>query len=123
MQFYMWKKNQRLQSVVERHRPSDSAANPLPMGKALLAIARLYEFPTRVIDTLPDEEERKKVETVLSYLMKNNLKHLSRPPPSSAMNPLSNKSPFLVKNCEGLLYLHPLLSKLMHLSTICVSFV
>lgn len=65
MHFYMWKKNQRLHSVVERQRaPNNSEA--LPMGKALLTVARLYEFPTRTIDSLPDEEERKKVETVLS---------------------------------------------------------
>lgn len=61
----MWKKNKRLQGVVERHRVSTTEA-VLPMGKALLSIARLYQFPTRTIDTLPDEEERKKVEHVLS---------------------------------------------------------
>lgn len=65
MQFYMWKKNKRLQGVVERHRVSTAEA-ALPMGKALLSLARLYQFPTRTIDTLPDEEERKKVEHVLS---------------------------------------------------------
>lgn len=64
MHIYMWKKGQRLNSVVERHRAPNSEA--LPMGKALLTVARLYEFPTRTIDLLPDEEERKKVETVLS---------------------------------------------------------
>lgn len=43
-----------------------TAVASLPMGKALLSIARLYQFPTRTIDTTLDEEERKKVETVLS---------------------------------------------------------
>lgn len=65
MQVYMWKKNERLQNVVERHRAAGTD-NTSPMGKALLSIARLYQFPTRTIDTLPDEEERKKVEHVLS---------------------------------------------------------
>ncbi|KAI8644731.1 hypothetical protein BD408DRAFT_412807 [Parasitella parasitica] len=36
------------------------------MGKPLLTVDRLYEFPTRTIDSLPDEEERRKVENVLS---------------------------------------------------------
>ncbi|KAF1799152.1 hypothetical protein V8B55DRAFT_1519092 [Mucor lusitanicus] len=65
MHIYMWKKNQRLHSVVERQRAPNNTEG-LPMGKALLTVARLYEFPTRTIDSLPDEEERKKVETVLS---------------------------------------------------------
>lgn len=65
MHIYMWKKNQRLHSVVERQRAHNNTEG-LPMGKALLTVARLYEFPTRTIDSLPDEEERKKVETVLS---------------------------------------------------------
>lgn len=64
MHIYMWKKGQRLNSVVERHRAPNSEV--LPMGKALLTVARLYEFPTRTISSLPDEEERKKMETVLS---------------------------------------------------------
>ncbi|KAK4516711.1 uncharacterized protein ATC70_011689 [Mucor velutinosus] len=65
MHICMWKKNQRLHSVVERQRAPNNTEG-LPMGKALLTVARLCEFPTRTIDSLPDEEERKKVETVLS---------------------------------------------------------
>ncbi|CEP13640.1 hypothetical protein [Parasitella parasitica] len=64
MHVYLWKKGQRLQSVVERHRVHDAEA--LPMGKPLLTVERLYEFSTRTIDSLPDEEERRKVENVLS---------------------------------------------------------
>lgn len=64
MHIYIWKKGQRLQSVVERHRAP--ITDSLPMGKSLLTIAKLHEFPTRTIDVLPDEEERKKVEDVLS---------------------------------------------------------
>jgi hypothetical protein len=59
----MWKKNKSLQSVVERN---TAAVSILPMGKPLLTVSRLYEFPTRTIETLPDEEERKKVQNVLS---------------------------------------------------------
>lgn len=66
MHFYLWKRNKRLQSIVERSRTTAAAVAALPMGKALLSIARLYQFPTRTIDTTLDEEERKKVETVLS---------------------------------------------------------
>lgn len=68
MHIYMWKKGKKLQQAVERNRHSPAPANNalLPMGKPLLSVARLYEFPTRTIDTLPDEEERKKVENVLS---------------------------------------------------------
>jgi hypothetical protein len=66
MHFYMWKRNQHLQTMVERHRTTTAAVAVLPMGKALLTIARLYQFPTRTIDTVLGEEERKKVETVLS---------------------------------------------------------
>ncbi|KAI8061387.1 hypothetical protein BDF21DRAFT_403177 [Thamnidium elegans] len=66
MHFYMWKRNKRLQITMERSRTTAAAVASLPMGKALLSIARLYQFPTRTIDTTLNEEERKKVETVLS---------------------------------------------------------
>lgn len=43
MHIYMWKMNQRLQSVVERHRNEASAVdNTSHMGKALITISRLY---------------------------------------------------------------------------------
>lgn len=65
MHIYMWKKGKALQETVERNR-QPVPGGILPMGKPLLTVARLYEFPTRTIDTLPDEEERKKVENVLA---------------------------------------------------------
>lgn len=69
MHFFMWKRNQRLQEMVERHRTTAAAAAAaaavLPMGKTLLTMTRLYQFPTRIVDKVLDEEERRKIETVL----------------------------------------------------------
>lgn len=92
MHIYLWKKNQRLHSVVERHRAPNTDA--LPMGKALLTVARLYEFPTRTIDSLPDEEERKKVETVLSDEKQREALMNTTAAPSTAMTTTKNKKSF-----------------------------
>ncbi|KAL7318585.1 hypothetical protein PS15m_001808 [Mucor circinelloides] len=92
MHIYLWKKNQRLHSVVERHRAPNTDA--LPMGKALLTVARLYEFPTRTIDSLPDEEERKKVETVLSDEKQREALMNTTAAPSAAMATTKNKKSF-----------------------------
>jgi hypothetical protein len=66
MHIYMWKKGRSLLGVVERHRAPGQQVEDLPMGKALLTVARLCEFPTRTVDSLLDEEERIEMETVLS---------------------------------------------------------
>lgn len=52
--------------MVERHRTTAAVASVLPMGKALLTNTRLYQFPTRTVNTVLDEEERKRLESVLS---------------------------------------------------------
>lgn len=67
----MWKKSKRLHHVVERN---SAAVSISPMGKPLLSVARLEEFPTRTIDddqectkVLNDEKQIEALTTALSH--------------------------------------------------------
>ncbi|KAI8891072.1 hypothetical protein K501DRAFT_146543, partial [Backusella circina FSU 941] len=72
---YLMKRNQRLHQSVERNRGQGNAR--LYTGKSVISYARLYQFPTRTIDSLPSEKEQKVIENVISEQQQSRLKKTS----------------------------------------------
>lgn len=70
---YLMKRNRRLHQSVERNR---GQGNSRLQAKSLISYARLYQFPTRTIDTLPSEKEQKVIESVINEQQQKQQKSL-----------------------------------------------